>query len=49
MAPVVDGPGGFLPDTPYNLRQSGQFRPVPLLTGITQNEGGLFALDCKFV
>lgn len=47
MAPVVDGPGGFLPDTPYNLRQNGQFEPVPLLTGITRNGGAMFASVCK--
>ncbi len=47
MAPVVDGPDGFLPDSPHRLRKSGRFNPVPMLIGITRNEGTLFATNCE--
>nr|XP_006813360.1 PREDICTED: acetylcholinesterase-like [Saccoglossus kowalevskii] len=38
-APVVDGPGGFLPDEPLNLLKNGQFNmDVPVLIGYNKDE-----------
>ena len=44
--PVVDsvaGANAFLPKTPKNLRQDGDFNKVPYMVGFTSNEGAYFA------
>ena len=41
---VVDGPGGFLPDQPRTLYDSGQIAHVPYLLGSNNDEGMLFIL-----
>lgn len=43
-APIVDGPGGFLPDYPSNLREAGNFVKGPLMTGICRDDGSLYTL-----
>jgi para-nitrobenzyl esterase len=42
---VVDGPGGFLPDQPRTLYDSGQIAHVPYLLGSNNDEGMLFILQ----
>ncbi|KAJ7136677.1 extracellular triacylglycerol lipase precursor [Mycena epipterygia] len=41
--PVIDGPGGLLPDLPSVLIKRGQFARLPFITGTNQDEGTLFA------
>jgi para-nitrobenzyl esterase len=41
---VVDGPGGFLPDQPRTLFDSGQIVHVPYILGSNNDEGMLFIL-----
>jgi para-nitrobenzyl esterase len=41
---VVDGPGGFLPDQPRTLFDSGNIAKVPYLLGSNNDEGMLFLL-----
>jgi para-nitrobenzyl esterase len=41
---VVDGPGGFLPDQPRTLFDSGQIVHVPYILGSNNDEGMLFVL-----
>jgi para-nitrobenzyl esterase len=41
---VVDGPGGFLPDSPRNLFDAGDVAKVPYLLGSNNDEGTLFLL-----
>ncbi|XP_055953429.1 esterase E4-like isoform X1 [Argiope bruennichi] len=42
--PVVEksGDGKFLPDTPINLLNAGNFRRVPLMAGVNRDEGAFF-------
>ncbi|KAJ7106522.1 esterase 1 [Mycena epipterygia] len=40
--PVIDGPGGLLPDLPSVLLKRGQFARLPFITGTNQDEGTLF-------
>ena len=54
MYPVAFGPridkerdSPFLPDDPEKLVTLGQFNAVPLIAGLTQNEGGLFGASIK--
>lgn len=42
--PVVDGPGGFLPDLPANLRNAGDYNKVPELIMHTSEEGHILSL-----
>ncbi|CAH1797487.1 unnamed protein product [Owenia fusiformis] len=39
--PVVDGEGGFLPDTPKRLRERGQFKKIPTMAGVTSHESSI--------
>ncbi|RFU80445.1 hypothetical protein TARUN_1769 [Trichoderma arundinaceum] len=45
--PVVDGPGGAIPDLPLNLwrelRQSGRAKDISVITGFCSHEGTTFA------
>lgn len=41
-APVVDGEEGFLPKTPHELREEGNFAKVPLMSGITTEDGSFY-------
>ena len=50
MCPFAFGPridserlSPFLPDSPQSLVQRKQFNQVPVIFGLTQDEGGLFA------
>ena len=43
MAPVMDGPGGFLPQMPYDLRAAGEHITGPIISGINQEDGSVFA------
>jgi len=44
FSPVVEKSSSkrFLPDTPMNLLQQGRFNKVPLIIGMTEQEGGMF-------
>jgi para-nitrobenzyl esterase len=42
---VVDGPGGFIPDQPRTLLDSGQVVKVPYILGSNNDEGMLFVLN----
>jgi carboxylesterase type B len=43
-APIMDGPGGFFPDYPDAIRESGNFTQGPLITGICRDDGSLYTL-----
>jgi carboxylesterase type B len=48
--PVVEGGSTnqpFLPDTPSNLVKTKRYNKVPVITGVTSNEGGTFAVPSK--
>lgn len=38
--PVIER-GGFLPDTPARLLESGDFKPIPLISGINKDDGAI--------
>ncbi|TRX92912.1 hypothetical protein FHL15_006318 [Xylaria flabelliformis] len=40
--PVIDGPGGVIPDLPLNSWQKGNVLRIPMLTGFNTNEGVIF-------
>jgi carboxylesterase type B len=40
--PVLDGPGGLIPDLPSVLFKRGQFARLPFISGTNQDEGTLF-------
>ena len=42
--PVIEGPGGVLPDSPDALMERGEFHPGSIIVGTNRNEYGLFAL-----
>jgi para-nitrobenzyl esterase len=42
--PVVEGPGGVLPDTPDALMQHGEYNHGEIIVGTNKNEYGLFVL-----
>jgi carboxylesterase type B len=37
--PVIDGPGGLIPDLPSVLFKRGQFARLPFIAGTNQDEG----------
>jgi len=50
FVPVVEGGSTsepFLPDTPTNLMKSKRYNRVPVIAGVTSNEGGTFPAPCK--
>ncbi|KAI0011737.1 alpha/beta-hydrolase [Xylariaceae sp. FL0662B] len=40
--PVIDGPGGIIPDLPSVSWQKGNVLRIPILTGFNTNEGAMF-------
>ncbi|KAI1083887.1 alpha/beta-hydrolase [Whalleya microplaca] len=40
--PVIDGPGGIIPDLPIVSWQKGNVLRIPILTGFNTNEGAVF-------
>ncbi|XP_019639346.1 PREDICTED: neuroligin-2-like [Branchiostoma belcheri] len=46
-APVVDGPGGVIPDSPTKLLAKGAFSKVPLLMGTASKEMSYIFADVK--
>ncbi|KAI0181386.1 alpha/beta-hydrolase [Hypoxylon sp. FL1284] len=40
--PVIDGPGGIIPDLPINSWNKGHVLRIPILTGFNTNEGAVF-------
>ncbi|XP_077979545.1 neuroligin-2-like [Glandiceps talaboti] len=40
FCPIVDGPGGFMPDDPYTMMVNGDYNKVPWLSGYTRHENG---------
>jgi len=40
--PVIDGPGGVIPDLPINSWKKGNVLRIPILTGFNTNEGAIF-------
>ncbi|XP_070581216.1 neuroligin-2-like [Ptychodera flava] len=49
FCPIVDGPGGFMPDDPLTLMANGEYSKVPLLTGHTAHENGFTLLTIRGV
>ena len=39
FVPVIDGPGGLLPDTPSSLLAAGNFSKIPFIAGTVLDEG----------
>ncbi|KAA0190317.1 Neuroligin-4 Y-linked [Fasciolopsis buskii] len=44
-SPVVDGTSGFLPRVPLEERKQGRFDALPILAGVTHDEGSQFLLS----
>jgi len=44
FAPIVDGPGGFLPEHPYKLRQELGEDSVPVIAGHCSDDGSLYTI-----
>ncbi|KAI0735219.1 extracellular triacylglycerol lipase precursor [Earliella scabrosa] len=42
FGPVIDGPGGLIPDRPYRLLAAGNFARIPFIAGTNTDEGTLF-------
>jgi para-nitrobenzyl esterase len=42
FVPVIEGPGGVMPEDPDTLMKSGRFNPGEILIGTNKNEYGLF-------
>jgi len=43
--PVVDGPGGFIPDMPYLLRERGEFnQDIKLMSGFLSDDGSFYTV-----
>ncbi|KAF7370188.1 Carboxylic ester hydrolase [Mycena sanguinolenta] len=40
--PVIDGPGGFIPELPSKLMAEGHFSRIPFISGTNLDEGTLF-------
>jgi len=40
--PVIDGPGGLIPDIPSKLLAKGQFTKLPFISGTNNDEGTIF-------
>ena len=49
MAPVIDGPGGFIPDHPIYLREQGLINKVPIMTGFNREDGSLYTLARSYI
>ncbi|KAJ7700483.1 esterase 1 [Mycena rosella] len=43
--PVIDGPGGLIPDLPSVLFNRGQFARLPFIAGTNQDEGTIFTTE----
>ena len=43
MAPVVDGPDGFMPQKPAQQRLDGEVMQGSIMAGINKEDGSLFA------
>ena len=39
FAPVIDGPGGIIPDLPSKLLSQGKFSKIPFISGTNLDEG----------
>ena len=39
FVPVIDGPGGLVPDLPSRLISAGKFAKIPFITGDNLDEG----------
>jgi carboxylesterase type B len=44
FAPIVDGPGGFMPERPSKLREELKENSVPIIGGICRDDGSLFTI-----
>ncbi|OSD07125.1 esterase 1 [Trametes coccinea BRFM310] len=42
FVPVIDGPGGLIPDSPSKLYSDGKFARIPLMTGANLDDGTFF-------
>jgi hypothetical protein len=47
-APIVDGPGGFLPEEPQVIRESGNYNQGNIITGICRDDGALYTAACTY-
>jgi hypothetical protein len=46
--PVIDGPGGLIPDLPSVLFKRGQFARLPFIAGTNLDEGDMLSLISGF-
>jgi len=44
FAPIIDGPGGFLPDSPLKLREELGDASVPVIAGHCKDDGSLYTI-----
>jgi len=44
FAPIVDGPGGFMPDHPNTLREALGEKSVPVIAGHCKDDGSLYTI-----
>jgi carboxylesterase type B len=44
FAPIVDGPGGFIPEKPLDMRRKLGDQSVPMITGICSDDGSLYTI-----
>ena len=47
-APVIDGPGNFLPSNPLEQRENGEFSRVPLMGGYNAEDGSVYVIACEY-
>lgn len=49
-APIVDGPGGFIPEMPLDMKLAqSAASTVPIISGICRDDGSLYTAACKNV
>jgi len=44
FAPIIDGPGGFMPDFPLKLREELKEDSLPIISGLCKDDGSLFTI-----
>ena len=44
---MVDGPGGFLPEMPADIRGKGEHNIVPEIIGVNAEDGYIYLPFCK--
>ena len=44
----MDGEGGMLPQTPWVMRENGDFKKIPTMLGHCQNDAFTSVVNCKY-